>query len=116
MLPYAVQPKYPGRAMSMLRVPGTWSTGRVTRRIPVIGIGAGNPDFVTAQAVAALNDSQVFFASDKGITDWFLGGLEEENEPADGVRKAEVRHWRGGSALVAATRTSVPAARRRTAS
>ncbi|KLI06670.1 precorrin 6A synthase [Mycolicibacterium conceptionense] len=36
------------------------------RRIHVIGIGAGDPDFVTAQAVSALNDTQVFFAMDKG--------------------------------------------------
>ncbi len=34
--------------------------------IHVIGIGAGDPDHVTAQAVAALNDTQVFFAMDKG--------------------------------------------------
>jgi precorrin-6A synthase len=40
----------------------------VTRRIHVIGIGAGDPDYVTAQAVAALNDTQVFFAMDKGDT------------------------------------------------
>jgi precorrin-6A synthase len=41
--------------------------GVVTRRIHVIGIGAGDPDYVTAQAVAALNDTQVFFAMDKGL-------------------------------------------------
>ena len=40
----------------------------MTRRIHVIGIGAGDPDYVTAQAVAALNDTQVFFAMDKGDT------------------------------------------------
>jgi precorrin-6A synthase len=38
----------------------------VTRRIHVIGIGAGDPDYVTAQAVGALNETQVFFAMDKG--------------------------------------------------
>jgi precorrin-6A synthase len=38
----------------------------VTRRIHVIGIGAGDPDYVTAQAVAALNDTEVFFTMDKG--------------------------------------------------
>jgi precorrin-6A synthase len=32
----------------------------------VIGIGAGDPDYVTAQAVDALNDTDVFFAMDKG--------------------------------------------------
>ena len=36
------------------------------RRIHVIGIGAGDPDYVTAQAVRALNDTEVFFAMDKG--------------------------------------------------
>ena len=40
-------------------------TRTVTRRIHVIGIGAGDPDYVTAQAVEALNDTQVFFAMDK---------------------------------------------------
>jgi precorrin-6A synthase len=40
----------------------------VTRKIHVIGIGAGDPGYVTAQAVAALNDTQVFFAMDKGAT------------------------------------------------
>jgi precorrin-6A synthase len=38
----------------------------VTRRIHVIGIGAGDPDHVTAQAVSALNDTDVFFVMDKG--------------------------------------------------
>jgi precorrin-6A synthase len=36
------------------------------RRIHVIGIGVGDPDYVTVQAIAALNDTQVFFAMDKG--------------------------------------------------
>ncbi|HEX4560123.1 MAG TPA: precorrin-6A synthase (deacetylating) [Mycobacterium sp.] len=40
----------------------------MTRRIHVIGIGAGDPAYVTAQAVDALNDTQVFFAMDKGET------------------------------------------------
>jgi precorrin-6A synthase len=35
------------------------------RSIHVIGIGVGDPDFVTAQAIHALNDTQVFFAMDK---------------------------------------------------
>jgi len=38
----------------------------VTRRIHIIGIGAGDPDYVTAQAVSALNDTDVFFVVDKG--------------------------------------------------
>lgn len=36
------------------------------RHIHVIGIGAGDPDYITAQAVSALNNTQVFFAMDKG--------------------------------------------------
>lgn len=45
------------------------------RRIHVIGIGAGDPDHVTAQAVTALNDTSVFFASDKGADKADLVGM-----------------------------------------
>jgi precorrin-6A synthase len=38
----------------------------VSRHIHVIGIGAGDPDYMTVQAIRALNDTQVFFAMDKG--------------------------------------------------
>ena len=44
------------------------------RRIHVIGIGAGDPGYVTAQAVDALNDVDVFFASDKGDGEGRPGG------------------------------------------
>lgn len=40
----------------------------MTRHIHVIGIGAGDPDYVTAEAVRALNETHVFFAMDKGET------------------------------------------------
>lgn len=36
------------------------------RTILVIGIGAGNPDYLTLQAVNALNRAEVFFMPDKG--------------------------------------------------
>ena len=36
------------------------------RHIHVIGIGAGDPGYVTVQAIEALNSTQVFFAMDKG--------------------------------------------------
>ncbi len=36
------------------------------RRIHVIGIGAGDPGYLTAQAISALNETEVFFAMDKG--------------------------------------------------
>ncbi|WP_299560319.1 precorrin-6A synthase (deacetylating) [uncultured Mycolicibacterium sp.] len=50
----------------------------MTRRIHVIGIGAGDPDYVTAQAVAALNDTEVFFAMDKGEVKDDLVALRRE--------------------------------------
>ncbi|WP_319446664.1 MULTISPECIES: precorrin-6A synthase (deacetylating) [unclassified Mycobacterium] len=50
----------------------------MTRLIHVIGIGAGDPDYVTAQAVAALNDTEVFFAMDKGDTKDDLVALRRE--------------------------------------
>ena len=48
------------------------------RTIHVIGIGVGDPDFVTAQAIAALNDTAVFFAMDKGEAKSDLVGLRRE--------------------------------------
>jgi precorrin-6A synthase len=36
------------------------------KKLLVIGIGAGNPDFITLQAVKALNKVDVFFLMDKG--------------------------------------------------
>lgn len=36
------------------------------KRVLIIGIGAGNPDYVTMQAVKALNEVDVFFFLDKG--------------------------------------------------
>src|SRR6202022_3759121 len=46
----------------------------------------------------------------------FASPSAARNVPANGTLTAEVGHWRGGGALVAATRTSVPAGRRWTAS
>lgn len=48
------------------------------RTIHVIGIGAGDPDHVTAQAVRALNDTEVFFAMDKGEAKSDLVALRRE--------------------------------------
>jgi precorrin-6A synthase len=36
------------------------------RKVTIIGIGAGNPDFVTIQAIEAMNRVDVFFVPDKG--------------------------------------------------
>lgn len=48
------------------------------RHIHVIGIGAGDPDYVTVQAIDALNDTQVFFAMDKGEQKSDLVALRRE--------------------------------------
>jgi precorrin-6A synthase len=36
------------------------------RKVFIIGIGAGNPDYITIQAINALNEVDVFFIADKG--------------------------------------------------
>lgn len=48
------------------------------RRILVVGIGAGDPDFLTLQAVRALNRAEVFFLLDKGRRKRDLVDLREE--------------------------------------
>jgi len=48
------------------------------KRILIIGIGAGNPDYVTIQAVNALNEVDVFFVMEKGIAKENLIALRKE--------------------------------------
>ncbi|ORA79805.1 precorrin-6A synthase (deacetylating) [Mycobacterium malmoense] len=50
----------------------------MSRHIHVIGIGAGDPDYMTVQAIRALNDTQVFFAMDKGEAKSGLVSLRRE--------------------------------------
>ncbi len=49
-----------------------------SRHIHVIGIGAGDPGYLTVQAIEALNDTQVFFAMDKGEAKRDLVALRRE--------------------------------------
>lgn len=48
------------------------------KTILVIGIGAGNPDYVTVQAIDALNRVDVFFVMDKGAEKDKLAALRRE--------------------------------------
>lgn len=48
------------------------------KRILIIGIGAGNPEYVTVQAINALNQVDVFFLMDKGAAKEKLIALREE--------------------------------------
>ncbi len=48
------------------------------KKILVIGIGAGNPDYMTIQAINALNEVDVFFIIDKGKQKDELGQVRRE--------------------------------------
>ncbi|EXL09970.1 precorrin-6A synthase (deacetylating) [Aquamicrobium defluvii] len=48
------------------------------RTLLVIGIGAGNPEHMTVQAIAALNRADVLFVPDKGVEKSDLSGLRHE--------------------------------------
>ncbi|MDR5835559.1 precorrin-6A synthase (deacetylating) [Caballeronia sp. LZ034LL] len=48
------------------------------KRILIIGIGAGNPEYVTVQAINALNQADVFFVMDKGEAKAKLIALRHE--------------------------------------
>jgi precorrin-6A synthase len=48
------------------------------KRILIIGIGAGDPDYLTIQAVNALNQVDVFFVMDKGAAKEKLVALRRE--------------------------------------
>ena len=47
------------------------------KTILIIGIGAGDPDYLTVQAVKALNRVDVFFLMDKGPAKQKLRALRE---------------------------------------
>ncbi|KAA8968813.1 precorrin-6A synthase (deacetylating) [Mycobacterium sp.] len=49
-----------------------------SRHIHVIGVGAGDPGYLTVQAIEALNGTQVFFAMDKGKAKADLVALRRE--------------------------------------
>lgn len=61
------------------------------RKAIVIGIGAGNPDYLTLQAVEAMNRADVFFIPNKGA---------EKRELADLRRQMLERHLRRNYRLV----------------
>jgi precorrin-6A synthase len=48
------------------------------KKILIIGIGAGNPEYVTIQAINALNQVDVFFVMDKGVAKEKLVALRKE--------------------------------------
>jgi precorrin-6A synthase len=65
------------------------------RKILVIGIGAGDPEYVTMQAVNALNEASVFFVVDKGDEKGSLLALRDEIcrryiRDQDGYRVVEI--------------------------
>jgi len=79
----------------------------VTRTVYVIGIGAGNPEHLTLQAVAAMNRVDVFFTIDKGEPTADLAGLRADllarhvTGPHRVVTAPEVRRDRDPAAYVA---------------
>ena len=48
------------------------------RKVLIIGIGAGNPDYITVQAINALNEVDVFFVIDKGAEKDDLNRLRKD--------------------------------------
>jgi precorrin-6A synthase len=50
----------------------------VKRKVLVIGIGAGDPDYLTVQAIDAMNRASVFFIPDKGAGKGDLARVREE--------------------------------------
>ncbi|MEJ0096500.1 MAG: precorrin-6A synthase (deacetylating) [Methylocella sp.] len=48
------------------------------RKVYIIGIGAGNPDYMTVQAINALNQADVFFIPNKGAEKAALAKLRTE--------------------------------------
>jgi precorrin-6A synthase len=60
------------------RTPDEEKDVRLMREILVIGIGAGNPEYITVQAINALNAADVFFVVEKGAEKSGLLALRQE--------------------------------------
>ena len=64
------------------------------RKILVIGIGAGNPDHLTLQAIEAMNRADVFFVPDKGSEKAELRqlrlGMVQRFVRSDGYRMVDI--------------------------
>jgi len=60
------------------------------RKVLIIGIGAGNPDYLTIQAINALNQVDVFFIPNKGMEKEALQRLRLSPRPG----KAPQPGWR----------------------
>lgn len=58
-------PKRPSRALAP-QLRETERSKKAMKQIRIIGIGAGNPDYLTVQAIDALKQVDVFFVMDKG--------------------------------------------------
>jgi len=72
----AMRPRYPLRFD--LDSPGAFGHDSAMRTILVVGIGAGNPEHLTIQAVNALNRADVLFIPDKGAKKTELAELRRE--------------------------------------
>lgn len=88
---------------------GSSSSVARMRKVFVIGIGAGDPDYVTMQAVKALNQVDVFFVIDKGAVKDDLTQLRREiceryvdNDSYRVVQAPEVERDRSATAYAAA--------------
>jgi precorrin-6A synthase len=81
------------------------------RTILVIGIGAGNPDYLTVQAINAMNRAEVFFMPDKGAEKAGLNairlGMLERFVPQGGYRLVEFEIPSRRQAVTAEYRASV---------
>ena len=71
--------RHPGYAATETDLEGLRERGRrLARTIRIIGIGAGNPEQITVQAVNALNTLDVVFLLDKGPAKTKLNALRHE--------------------------------------
>lgn len=70
------------------------------KKILVIGIGAGNPDYLTIQAINAMNQVDVFFIMDKGEAKQKLINLRREICERFIVKNSEGKAYRFAEAVI----------------
>ncbi len=84
------------------------------RKLLIIGIGAGDPDQMTVQAIAALNRADVIFLPDKGQEKAALRHLREAicarfiEKPFRSVTMETPRRAEAGTIIAASSTTGTP--------
>jgi hypothetical protein len=114
LIGYCEQPQAAGRRVGL--TPLYSGVGGLMKTMLIVGIGGGNPEYITVQAVNALNRARVVFLMDQGCAKTKLNALRRDilqryvpgNAKASTTAWGTHRAWRGNATSPARIGSSGP--------